>query len=31
MSSESQRHRSHLPMSNTEKPKFIAYDAKDPD
>ena len=31
MSSESQRHRSHLPMPNTETPKFIAYDAKDPD
>src|SRR5512136_694064 len=23
--------RSHLPMSNTERPTFIAYDAKDPD
>lgn len=31
MSNESQKHRSHLPMPNTEKPKFIAYDAKDPD
>ena len=31
MSNESQLHRSHLPMPNTEQPKFIAYDAKDPD
>ena len=25
------KHRSHLPMPNTERPQFIAYDAKDPD
>jgi arylsulfatase A-like enzyme len=31
MSSEDKKHRSHLPMPNTERPKFIAYDAKDPD
>jgi arylsulfatase len=31
MSSESIRHRSHLPMPNTQRPTFIAYDAKDPD
>ena len=31
MNSEDKKHRSHLPMPNTEKPKFIAYDAKDPD
>jgi arylsulfatase len=31
MNSENKKHRSHLPMPNTEKPKFIAYDAKDPD
>jgi len=31
MSTEDKRHRSHLPMPNTERPKFIAYDAKDPD
>jgi arylsulfatase A-like enzyme len=31
MSTQDQKHRSHLPMPNTEKPKFIAYDAKDPD
>jgi arylsulfatase len=31
MSEEAKKHRSHLPMPNTEKPKFIAYDAKDPD
>jgi len=31
MNSEDKKHRSHLPMSNVEKPKFIAYDAKDPD
>lgn len=28
---DDKRHRSHLPMPNTEHPKFIAYDAKDPD
>jgi arylsulfatase len=31
MSTQDSKHRSHLPMPNTEKPKFIAYDAKDPD
>ena len=31
MSSPDTKHRSHLPMPNTEKPKFIAYNAKDPD
>jgi len=29
--SDGKKHRSHLPMPNTEKPSFIAYDAKDPD
>jgi arylsulfatase len=31
MSTQDSKHRSHLPMPNTEKAKFIAYDAKDPD
>jgi arylsulfatase A-like enzyme len=31
MSPQDHKHRSHLPMPNTEKPTFIAYDAKDPD
>ncbi len=31
MSTKDTKHRSHLPMPNTERPKFIAYDAKDPD
>ena len=31
MSTHDNKHRSHLPMPNTERPKFIAYDAKDPD
>ncbi len=31
MSSEDKKHRSHLPMPNTGRPQFIAYDAKDPD
>jgi arylsulfatase len=31
MNTHDTKHRSHLPMPNTEKPKFIAYDAKDPD
>ena len=31
MSSEDTKHRSHLPMSNTGRPRFIAYDARDPD
>jgi arylsulfatase A-like enzyme len=30
MSTQDKKHRSHLPMPNTEKAKFIAYDAKDP-
>ena len=31
MSDQDKKHRSHLPMPNTERPRFIAYDAKDPD
>ncbi len=31
MSSEDRKHRSHLPMPNTKRSQFIAYDAKDPD
>ena len=31
MSSEEKKHRSHLPMPNTQRPRYIAYDAKDPD
>ncbi len=31
MSNEDKKHRSHLPMPNTERTTFIAYDAKDPD
>ncbi len=31
MSTQDTKHRSHIPMRNTERPKFIAYDAKDPD
>jgi len=31
MSSEDQKHRSHLPMPNTERRGLITYDAKDPD
>jgi arylsulfatase A-like enzyme len=31
MNSNDKKHRSHLPMRNTGKPQFIAYDAKDPD
>lgn len=31
MSTPDTQHRSHLPMPNTERSKFIAYDAKDPD
>jgi len=31
MSDESRKHRAHLPMPNTAKPKSICYDAKDPD
>ena len=29
--SECTKHRSHIPMANTEQATFIAYDAKDPD
>ncbi len=31
MSSEEQKHRSHLPMPNTERRGLITYDAKDPE
>ncbi len=31
MSTPDKKHRSHLPMRNTTRPRFIAYDAKDPD
>ena len=31
MTIEDKKHRSHLPLSNTSKPKLITYDAKDPD
>ena len=31
MSSEDKKHRSHLPMPNTKRSQFIAYDGKDPD
>jgi arylsulfatase A-like enzyme len=31
MSSADNKHRSHLPMPNTVRPKAIMYDAKDPD
>jgi arylsulfatase len=31
MSSEDKKHRSHLPMPNTTRSPFFAYDAKDPD
>ena len=31
MSLEKEKHRSHLPMPNTERPRLITYDAKDPD
>jgi len=31
MSTEDKKHRSHLPMPNTARTTFIAYDAKDPD
>src|SRR5258706_10275291 len=31
MSDEAQKHRSHLPMPNTTKPKSTTYDAKDPE
>jgi arylsulfatase A-like enzyme len=31
MSTKERRHRSHLPMPNTSRSQFVAYDAKDPD
>lgn len=31
MSSDDKKYRSHLPMLNTTRPQFVAYDAKDPD
>jgi arylsulfatase A-like enzyme len=31
MSLEKEKHRSHLPMPNTGRPRLITYDAKDPD
>jgi arylsulfatase len=31
MSDSDNKHRSHLPMPNTVSPRFIAYDARDPD
>jgi arylsulfatase A-like enzyme len=31
MSTQDNKHRSHLPMRNTAKPGLITYDAKDPD
>ena len=31
MSTQDNKHRSHLPMRNTERPGLITYDAKDPD
>lgn len=31
MAEKDNKHRSHLPMPNTSKAEFIAYDAKDPD
>jgi arylsulfatase len=31
MNNEDKKHCSHLPMPNTARPQFIAYDAKDPD
>jgi len=31
MTDQDKKHRSHLPMPNTERPRFVAYDAKDPD
>ena len=31
MNAQDRKHRSHLPMPNTTRPRFIAYDAKDPD
>lgn len=31
MTTEDKKHRSHLPLPNTSKPKSVTYDAKDPD
>jgi len=31
MSDQDKKHRSHLPMPNTQRPQFVAYDARDPD
>jgi arylsulfatase A-like enzyme len=31
MNHQDRKHRSHLPMPNTQRHQFIAYDAKDPD
>jgi arylsulfatase len=31
MTTDDKRHRSHLPLPNTSRPKLITYDAKDPD
>jgi arylsulfatase A-like enzyme len=31
MSDNDKKHRSHLPMPNTVRPKLVTYDAKDPD
>jgi arylsulfatase A-like enzyme len=31
MSTEDKKHRSHLPMPNTVRPRLVTYDAKDPD
>jgi hypothetical protein len=31
MSTEDKKHRSHLPMPNTERVTLVVYDAKDPD
>jgi arylsulfatase len=31
MSDDVERHRTHLPMPNTVRPRFVAYDARDPD
>ena len=31
MSSDDKKHRSHLPLPNTERRGLITYDAKDPD
>ncbi len=31
MNAQERKDRSHLPMPNTQRPRFVAYDAKDPD